>query len=72
MVSFMRNERLYQLRRERGLSQTQVAAAVGITQSAYAMIERGQRYPRKETMKKLADYFGVTVDELFFNTQVWS
>ncbi|AKX94516.1 transcriptional regulator [Moorella thermoacetica] len=66
MVRFMRNEKLYQLRRERGLSQVKVASAVGITQSAYAMIERGQRYPRKETMKKLADYFGLTVDELFF------
>ncbi|WP_064774358.1 MULTISPECIES: helix-turn-helix transcriptional regulator [Moorella] len=63
----MRNEKMYQLRRERGLTQKKVAIAVGITQSAYAMIERGQRYPRKDTMKKLADFFGLTVDELFFS-----
>lgn len=49
-----------------GLSQRQVAEAVGISQSSYAMIEGGHRHPRKEVEKKLADFFGVTVDELFF------
>ncbi|WP_258359980.1 helix-turn-helix transcriptional regulator [Moorella sulfitireducens] len=63
----MRNEKMYQLRRERGLTQKKVALAVGITQSAYAMIERGRRNPRKDTMKKLADFFGLTVDDLFFS-----
>jgi len=44
-----------------------VARAVGIPQSAYAMIERGQRTPRKETMKKLAEFFGLSVNKLFFS-----
>lgn len=38
-----------------GLSQRQVAEAVGISQSSYAMIEGGHRHPRKEVEKKLAD-----------------
>jgi len=58
---------MYQLRRQWGLTQKQVAAVVGITQSAYAMIERGQRLPRKETMKKMARFFNLTIDELFFS-----
>lgn len=62
----MRNHRMYALRLERGLTQQQVAEAVGIRQSAYAMIEGGHRYPRKWVAKRLADFFGVTVDELFF------
>ncbi|WP_341473991.1 helix-turn-helix transcriptional regulator [Desulfofundulus thermobenzoicus] len=62
----MRNEKMYQLRLQMGLSQRQVAEAVGISQSSYAMIEGGHRHPRKEVEKKLADFFGVTVDELFF------
>lgn len=62
----MRNERMHALRLERGLTQKQVAQAVGITQSAYAMIEGGHRYPRKSVAKRLANFFGVTVDELFF------
>lgn len=52
-----------------GLSQRQVAEAVGISQSSYAMIEGGHRHPRKEVEKKLADFFGVTVDELFFGQE---
>jgi DNA-binding XRE family transcriptional regulator len=30
------------------------------------MIESGRRYPRKHIAKRLAEFFGVTVDELFF------
>lgn len=67
MVVPLRNEKMYRLRLKRKLSQKQVAEAVGITQSGYAMIEGGRRHPRKEIMKKLADFFGVTVDELFFS-----
>ncbi|AEG13897.1 helix-turn-helix domain protein [Desulfofundulus kuznetsovii DSM 6115] len=65
-MSGVRNEKMYQLRLKMGLSQRQVAEAVGISQSSYAMIEGGHRHPRKEVEKKLADFFGVTVDELFF------
>ncbi|MHB8918612.1 MAG: helix-turn-helix transcriptional regulator [Desulfocucumaceae bacterium] len=65
--STVRNEKMYRLRAERGLSQRQVADAVRISQSSYAMIEGGHRHPRKEVEKKLADFFGVTVDELFFS-----
>lgn len=62
----MRNQRMYALRVERGLTQEQAAKGVGITQSAYAMIEGGHRYPRKQIAKRLTDFFGVTMDELFF------
>ncbi|MEG3072471.1 MAG: helix-turn-helix transcriptional regulator [Candidatus Syntrophopropionicum ammoniitolerans] len=57
---------MFRLRSKMGFSQRQVAEAVGISQSSYAMIEGGHRHPRKEIEKKLADFFGVTVDELFF------
>lgn len=58
--------KLLRLRSERQLTQEQVAKAVKITRSAYAMIESGARTPRPKTMQRLADFFGVTVDELFF------
>ncbi len=61
---------MYQLRLEKGLSQREVAEAVGIGQSSYAMIEGGKRHPRKEVEKRLADFFGVTVDELFFGIDI--
>ena len=60
----LRNEKMVALRGDR--SQKQVAKELGIPHSTYAMIESGHRFPRKELQAKLAKYFDVTVDELFF------
>lgn len=46
---------------------TTVAQAVGVTLSAITMYELGQRVPRDEIKVKLADYYGVTVQSLFFD-----
>ena len=43
-----------------------VAAAVGISYSALAMYERGSRIPRDEIKIKLANYFNVSVETIFF------
>ena len=57
-------ERLKILRKNKGLTQTQVADAVELGRQAYAYYEKGERAPSPETLCKLADFFGVTVDEL--------
>lgn len=57
-------ERLIAARGDR--KREEVAAAVGISLSAIAMYENGERIPRDEIKVKLADYFKVTVQELFF------
>ena len=44
-----------------------VASAVGVSLSAIAMYENGNIIPRDETKVKLADYYGTTVQSLFFN-----
>lgn len=44
-----------------------VAIAVGISMSAVAMYENGDRVPRDEIKVKLANYYGTTVQELFFD-----
>lgn len=61
----MKNYSIIQLRGER--SQKQVAKELGVPVSTYAMIELGYRFPRRNLQAKLANFFGVTVDELFFN-----
>ena len=43
-----------------------VANAVGISVSAIAMYENGKRVPRDEIKIRLADYYGTTVQQLFF------
>lgn len=55
---------LRELRGER--SQSEMAAAIGVTKSSWAMYERGERNPRDEVKRKIAAYFGKTVQEIFF------
>lgn len=55
--------RLKELRGE--ISQEKIAQKLGISQRAYSNYETGTREPDIETMIKLADYFGVTIDYLF-------
>lgn len=57
-------EILRELRGER--SQSEMAAAIGVTKSSWAMYERGERNPRDEVKRKIAAYFGKTVQEIFF------
>ncbi len=55
------------LRNLRGTnSQEKIARDLGITKSSWAMYERGERVPRDEVKVRIADYFGLTVQEIFF------
>lgn len=47
-------------------TQQEVADKVGITKSALAMYERDKRVPRDEVKVKLADFYGETVQTIFF------
>lgn len=57
-------QKLKDLRGDR--SRDSVAAAVGISSSALGMYENNLRMPRDDIKKKLADFYGVTVQHLFF------
>lgn len=59
------------LRRLRGnRSQKVVAEELKICQSTYAMYELGERIPSDEKKKKIADYYKVTVQFLFFEQKI--
>jgi transcriptional regulator with XRE-family HTH domain len=49
-------------RRERGLSQTEIAARMGTSQSAVARLERGGLDARLSTLERYAAALGHTVD----------
>lgn len=53
-----------QLRKERKLSQTQLANMLGVTQAAVSSWEANGVPPGIENAKKIAEIFGVSVDEL--------
>lgn len=55
---------LRRLRTERGISQKDVADAVGVQQAMISNIEGGDRRPSFETAIAIAVFFGVTLDEM--------
>lgn len=58
------NTTLRELRVPRGLTQEQVAAAVGTSQSHYSKIELGLVSPTIRTVRKIAEALGVDPIEL--------
>ena len=52
------------VRLEKGLTQKQVAAALGITEQAYQRYEYGKTVPSALVLIALADYFNVSLDYL--------
>lgn len=60
----MSGEKLKKLRGDK--TQSEIAKEVGVTTSAWAMYERGERVPRDEIKVKIANFFDKTVQELFF------
>ena len=63
----MKNTKMVSLRGDR--TQKQIAKELGIPVSTYAMIELGERFPRRDLQIKLARFFQTTVDELFFSQE---
>lgn len=62
----MNNLLLRELRGDR--TQEEIAKAIGITKSSWAMYERGERTPRDETKMRIAEFFGRSIEEIFFST----
>ena len=58
------SEKLSALRRQRGLTQAELAARLGISKSAVSMYERGNREPELELLERMADLFEVSVSSL--------
>ena len=56
--------RLKELRKNKGVSQEQVAKDLNISMRAYQNYEYGQREPNIEMILKLAEYYDVTTDYL--------
>lgn len=56
---------LIKLRGEK--KQAEVAKAIGVGQSTYAMYETGKRIPSDEVKIKIARYYNTTVQNIFFD-----
>lgn len=58
------HENLFNYRIARGLTQEAVAKGSGLCLRAYQNYERGQREPKIGAVIALADFYGLTLDEL--------
>ena len=64
------NEKLQELRKQRGLTQEELAEQLYVSRTAISKWESGRGYPNIESLKAIAKFFGVTVDELLSSGEV--
>ena len=57
-------DNLMYLRNIKGLSQEQVAEAIGISRQSYSKWEQGETFPDIDKCDRLAKFYGVTIDSL--------
>ena len=58
------NEKIRLIREAKNLTQEQVAEKLGVSQSAYGDIERGEIDPKLSKLKKIAEIFEIELSEL--------
>ena len=57
-------EKIFELRKKKGITQREVADAVGITAASISAYEKGTKIPPLDTAIAVAKYFGVSLDYL--------
>lgn len=58
------SKKLKDLRKERGISQEELAKVLHITRQSISKWETGTAYPDMEKMKMLSDFYELSLDEL--------
>ena len=64
------NEKLQELRKQKGLTQEELAEQLYVSRTAISKWESGRGYPNIESLKAIAKFFSVTVDELISTDEV--
>lgn len=57
-------QKLQQIRKERGMSQEQLAEVIGVSRQAISKWESGTAMPDSDNLVTISNYFGVTIDSL--------
>ena len=63
-------ERLYALRKKQGLTQAEIAAAAGISDHTYAVIERGEADMRVKTLLALCKVLNASPNDIFIDDSI--
>ena len=64
------NEKLQTLRKQKGLTQEELAEILFVSRTAVSKWESGRGYPSIDSLKAIAKFFSVTIDELLSNDEI--
>lgn len=64
------NKKLQELRKQKGLTQEELAAALFVSRTAISKWESGRGYPSLASLKEIAKFFSISVDHLLSYSEV--
>ena len=64
------HEKLQELRRRKGLTQEELAQALWVSRTAVSKWESGRGYPSIDSLKQIAKFYAVTIDELLSGDEI--
>ncbi len=64
------SEKLQTLRKQKCLTQEELAQALFVSRTAISKWESGKGYPSIDSLKEISKYFSVTIDELFSSEEL--
>ena len=64
------HEKLQELRKQKGLTQEQLAQQLYVSRAAVSKWESGRGYPSIDSLKAIADFYSVTIDALLSGEEV--
>ena len=64
------HEKLQELRKQKGLTQEELAESLYVSRTAISKWESGRGYPNIDSLKALAKFFCVTIDELLSGDEI--
>ena len=66
------NEKLQELRKQKGMTQEELAEKLYVSRTAVSKWESGRGYPSIESLKAIARFFSVTVDQILSSDEALS
>ncbi len=64
------NQKLQELRKQKGITQEELATNLYVSRTAISKWESGRGYPNIESLKAIAKFFSVTVDSLISTNEI--
>ena len=66
------HEKLQELRKNRGLTQEELAEVLYVSRTAISKWESGRGYPSIDSLKEISNYFSVSIDDLLSGEKLLS